>query len=378
MGTPEVMNLARTGRLLAKAVSRQELDLSGLTVFTEAATGAYTVTPVLAALAGAEHVYALARENRHATIEASYRQTGALAAQLGVADKIELVSGKNPAHLAATDLLTNCGNVRPLDAATLALLAKPTAVVSLMFEAWEFRLADLDLATCDQRGIAVGATNERHPEIGMFDFLGLLALKLMLDHRFEVRNTRVALLCDNPFAPHLAEALAQAGAEVLLFDDGNPGNSARRHAVTAMGLATAGAAALGGVDAILVAATARSGRALLGDGQALVDVAALAALNPGVEIFEFCFGGAINRAAVRAQGLPVWPGHEVPPGHMGIIPSDLGPGPLLLLQAGGLKVGEILCRARLAGRSCEEAVAALTASGWGHGVPVMGSGKIRT
>jgi hypothetical protein len=38
-----------------------ELDLSGLTILTEAATGAYCVTPVVAALANADQAYALTR-----------------------------------------------------------------------------------------------------------------------------------------------------------------------------------------------------------------------------------------------------------------------------------------------------------------------------
>ena len=38
-------------RLMSAAIGRCGLDLSGLTVLTEAASGAYVVTPVLAAMA---------------------------------------------------------------------------------------------------------------------------------------------------------------------------------------------------------------------------------------------------------------------------------------------------------------------------------------
>jgi hypothetical protein len=48
------------------AIDRLALDLEGRTVPTEAATGAYAVTPVLAALAGA-HVLALGNATRHAS-----------------------------------------------------------------------------------------------------------------------------------------------------------------------------------------------------------------------------------------------------------------------------------------------------------------------
>ena len=52
---------------IREAVKRLELDLSGKVVLTEAATGAYIVTPVLAALAGAE-VYAFTKDTRYGTV----------------------------------------------------------------------------------------------------------------------------------------------------------------------------------------------------------------------------------------------------------------------------------------------------------------------
>ena len=51
---------------MTAAIERCQLDLAGQVVLTEAATGAYAVTPVLAALAGAQ-VYALAAATRYAT-----------------------------------------------------------------------------------------------------------------------------------------------------------------------------------------------------------------------------------------------------------------------------------------------------------------------
>jgi hypothetical protein len=42
--------------------------------------------------------------------------------------------------------------------------------------------------------------------------------------------------------------------------------------------------------------------------------------------------------------VPVWPPEAPPPGHMGVLPSAVGPEPIVRLQAGGLKVGEVLAR----------------------------------
>ncbi len=42
-----------------RPVARFELDLTDMTVLTEAATGYYALTPIIASLAGAKHVLAL-------------------------------------------------------------------------------------------------------------------------------------------------------------------------------------------------------------------------------------------------------------------------------------------------------------------------------
>lgn len=52
---------ARLLKIMRTTLARTELDLSGLTTLTEAATGAYCVTPVIAALANAYQAYALTR-----------------------------------------------------------------------------------------------------------------------------------------------------------------------------------------------------------------------------------------------------------------------------------------------------------------------------
>ena len=44
-----------------------------------------------------------------------------------------------------------------------------------------------------------------------------------------------------------------------------------------------------------------------------------------------------------AAAVPVWPEAPPAPGHMAILPSAVGPEPIVRLQAGGLKVGEVLC-----------------------------------
>src|SRR3954452_24524929 len=85
----------RLVRLMREAIERCDLDLEGLTVLTEAASGAYVVTPVLAAMAGAD-VVAVAAGNAYAAAQEIRDLPLGLARLADVADRIELVDGKVP------------------------------------------------------------------------------------------------------------------------------------------------------------------------------------------------------------------------------------------------------------------------------------------
>ncbi len=202
----------RLVRLMAAAVERCQLDLTGRVVLTEAASGAYTVTPVLAALAGAQ-VCALAATTRYATAAQLAEGTAELARLAGVACRIELTTEKSAGLLGAADIVTNSGQVRPIDAAMVAQL-KPSAVIPLMYEAWEFRGADVDLGACRSRGIPVAGTSETHPAVDVFSFLGPMAVKQLHDAGLPVYGSDLLLLCDNQFAPFIAGYLRASGARV--------------------------------------------------------------------------------------------------------------------------------------------------------------------
>jgi len=314
------LNPARLLRLMEAAVEACRLNMSGAIVLTEAASGPYVVTPVLAAMAKAASVVALARTSRYGSSAEVSAETSALARMAGVADRVEIVTEKLPAMVARADVVTNSGHLRPIDAAMVGWM-KPTAVVPLMFEAWELdaRANDVDLQALRRRGIAVAGTNERHPAVDVFSFLGTMAAKLLLDAGVAPYRARVALLCDNPFANWLVDGLAACGAHVSL------------HA--SLEEAVAGQPP----DALVVA---------LRPGQAPVfgpaEAGKVAASWPGTVVAQFW--GDIDRASLTAAGVPYWPTDAPAPGHMGVLPSAVGPEPVVRLQAGGLKVGEVLLR----------------------------------
>jgi len=308
----------RLRNLMKLAVADTGLDMSGMTVLTEAATGAYAVTPVLAAMAGAEHVYAFTRSGRHGTVSDAKRETLELAAPFGIADRIEILETVGPEVLHNVDIVTNSGHLRPLTAELIAQL-RSDAVIALMFEAWEFRRDDLDIEACARRKIPVVGVNERDPAVDVFSFLGPLAVKQLHDCGLAVLGNRIGLLCDNDFLAPLHDGLTSMGATVKTFN-------------------SVAAVHPGAWDAFVVALqpadTPRIGQA---------EAAHLAACAPsGAVVVQFW--GDIDRAVLAANGLAVWPTQSVGTGHMGVLLSEIGPEPIVRLQTGGLRAAEWVCR----------------------------------
>ena len=215
----------RLARLVERAVSSMSIDLSGLRVLTEAATGADAVTPVIAALAGAVYVDAVTRLTRFRSVDQARDETIELADLLGVSDRIHALEVEElPGLVRRADVVTNSGHLRPIDAALIGLM-KPSCVVPLEFETWDIdlRRKDVDLDVLRSRCIWHTGTNQRHPAVDTFSYLGTMAVRLLGDAGIAVYGSRLLVLCDNPFAPYLGRGLKSAGADLSITDRFDPG-----------------------------------------------------------------------------------------------------------------------------------------------------------
>ncbi len=90
-------------------------------MLTEAASGAYVVTPVLAALAGAK-VYAFTRTTRYGTVEEIFANTQKLINECTSRKlDITLIDTITPEIIAQADIITNSGHLRPLNEEKLSV-----------------------------------------------------------------------------------------------------------------------------------------------------------------------------------------------------------------------------------------------------------------
>ena len=338
----------RLARLLPELIERLGLDLTGLTVLTEAASGPYLAAPMIAALAGAARVDAIAADNRFHRADDVEAATMATAGRLGVPDTIRILRGKDSQAVAEADIVTNSGSVRPIDSAMIEAL-KPTAVVPLMWETWEFVPEQLDLDACRNRGILVLGTVEREDPCNLVPYSGLTAARLLFALGLEVVRTRVLLLGLQPgLGTEMQRFLTEEYAEVTAFS--RPGDGGRPYEEVADHFAEYGAR----YDALLVAEHMERGL-LVGPGGHL-EPELIARVNPALRVGVVC--GAVDADALRRQDLLVEPQNVAPVPIMSFQPGDLGPRPVLELYTAGLRVGEVAARARLSGLSVQEAARA--------------------
>ena len=342
-------------RQMRQAIDDLKLDLGGAIVLTEAANGPYVVTPIIPALAGAETVYAFTRNTRFGTADEVSGHTQGLARAAGCLGRLRVITELGQDVAGQADIVTNSGHLRPLSRERIGWL-KAGAVIPLMYEAWEFRRGDLDLDACRARGIPVAGTDEAHRAIGVRNYLGMAVVRQLLSCPVPVWGSRLLLLCDNPFAPHIAQTLRACGASVLVDGTLDPQRwrSDERF------------------DAVVVAMRPRE-RKIVGGGQALVEVGRVVEACPDGPVIQFW--GDIDRQALAAAGVPYLPRRAPARGHMGGLLSELGTVPVIRLQAGGCKVGEVLWRAMKATGDCGQALRAVRASGYGQPVEDVPGGE---
>jgi hypothetical protein len=320
------------------------IDLSDIRVLTEAATGPFATTAVIASLAGASEVIAVTRDSRWGTANDAIRAVRSLAEFTGVAERIRFFQG-NPRDVAnGCDLVTNLGFVRPIDRAMIEIIGAMSAV-ALMWEPWEFRDGEIDLVASRERGVPVVATAETHPQVRTFDYLGPTVGRLLLNDGIELVRSRVLVLGSDPFGGAVAEWLAAAGAIVARGDADN-------WASLVVDTPTP-------FDAVIIAEHR--------DHKSIIDSRHSVALDklhqsgsPVVRV-----AGAIDRQALQSHRVALLPDVDVSRGFMAVTTAYAGARPVVDLHAAGLKAASLAVRARRAGASREAAIAEAVASGYG-------------
>lgn len=335
----------REARLARRLIRLFGLDLDGLVVLTEAASGPYLFTPVLAAMAGARHVHAVARSSPWGPAGEIAETTLRAAAEAGVAQQLSVQEERRESAAGEADIVVNCGFLRPIDRGFVRLL-KPTAVIPLMWETWEWRSEELDLDACREKGILVLGTDEAAGPRPFVRYTGMAGLELLRRLGVSAAGAGVVVLgAQQAIGEAVHRALERAGACTAWFgrDDDllHGGRRCRPYRELPEFLTRHGTR----IDALVVAEHRGHGL-LLGPG-GLVEPSLLARMAPRARVAHMA--GPIDAASLRASGIALLPETIRPPGHMSFHAGLLGALPVLHLFASGLRVAQSMARARISG-----------------------------
>lgn len=317
-------NESRLKRICEQSIRQLNLDLTGLKVVTEAATGLFAITPVIAALAGAQEVVCLGKDNVYGTYEEAQSNIIELARKWGISN-ICMTNNRNDEILKGANIITNLGNVRPLDSELLQNVGQQV-VIPYMCESWEMRNGDVDFEYCQKKGIPIMGTDENHPNVGVFNYCGVLAIKLILEAGFEILGNKIAVISSDHFGPIICQTIRDCGGEVINFAKNDDYFGIEKQQW----------------DIVLVAEYSEINDILGKKG--LISGNRLEVLLSRTDII-IQFAGA-NQLDLLKEKVNFYPAVKLSPNRMARTLADLGIWPVVLLHVAGLAVGEKMARAK--------------------------------
>jgi hypothetical protein len=328
-------NPYRVRKLIDEAIKFNKLNLSGLIVFTEAASKNYVVTPIIAAKAGATRVYSLASDSQYGKAKDIEEFTYDFADFCDIKDKIEVVFEKKEESISQANIVTNLGFVRPIDKNFVEMMNEK-AVISYMREAWEYREEDIDMEACKSKGIPVMAINEDYLGLEVLNFSGNLCIKMLFELEIEVYKSKIVIVSNDKFGKVIEKYLRAIGADVYLIEN-LKSEMNRRY--------------LEDSDALVVADYTNN-EVIVGAEGAQISAKELAKLSKKISVIQFA--GDVDNDELDKCNIPYFPQRKIGKFRMGMTLAELGPKPVIDLHCAGLNVGEVMARARLNGRSVEE------------------------
>ena len=323
---------------IKEKIKQLKLDLTGKIVLTEAATGPYAITPIIAALGGAK-VFAFTKDTKFGTVEEVIGQIEKLRKQTNNNLDIEIITELRSEIINEADIITNSGHLRPLNSLKLCH-AKSGVVIPLMYDSWELRSTDIDLKFCQMHNILVAGTNESHPDIDIYGYLGDMCMKLIFDSANCLNNSTFLLISNNDFGPCIASKIAPLIEKLGIIDCINR----KSKYLLSENIDWIGTFPFIQIpdkyyhsDAIILA-TYPFDQTWVGN-KAEIPIQAIQSQFSSPFILRF--SGDINTKDLDSANISYYPSVNYS-GHMGVLPSEIGYEPVIRLQTAGLKVGQLL------------------------------------
>lgn len=332
-----VNNLKKIERLIKESIEKIELNLSDLTILTETGSNNFVLTSLIASFANASQVFAVTRDSSYGMSSDIIEYSKSIANGLNL-NNIDFNSELPESFASKSDIVTNLGFVRPISSSFIKKLPKH-AVISLMWEPWEFRHEDIDIRSAKNNEILVLGTKETDPRLRTFEYVGILAVKLLLEKDIEIIDSNILIVGTNPFAEHIGNVLSSLKANCSIVKPNNE---------EPLSLETLN---FKKCDAIVVAEN-RYPLEIIGNKSGSISPVELK--DNAIELIHIC--GNIDEQALSSANISKHPSNSAGFGYMTKTTDYVGPKPLIDLHCAGLRVGEVSVRERIEGKSIEIAL----------------------
>lgn len=335
-------------KLIDEYMNSLDLNLKGLTIFTEIGSGYYLLTPLICLLAGALKVYVISRDSSWGKYSDFKKEAKSIIDEWDLDEsRLIFLDAKDKAAIEDSDIITNMNFVRPLTAEMISWM-KPTAVIPLMWETWEVREGEVDLECCQDNGILVMGTDE--DQLDMFDYAGHLAWYLMSQCEIEVFKNRIFVFASGKVRDGICSVFKNNKLDFKFtsfdmdFDDKYSDNYiAPENKETILEY-------IKDTDAVVCAEHCFPKTVVGKDG--IITAEDLSNVNPQVTFIYK--GGVIDYDKFKELDILIYPDKKVAFGHFTTYSYVLGPRAVLELNMAGLKVGQAMAEARIAGKNIED------------------------
>jgi len=201
------------------SIDKFNLDLSNKVILTEAATGAYSCTPIIADLANASTIYALAKPTKYGSIE-DIKNTFVPYYDKHMDSNIKIITSLDEIDK-SIDIVTNSGFMRPINSNLINYMHNKS-VITLMYEPWEFRKDDIDLELMYSNDIKVYGTNEHDNRLKTMDYIGITVLYHLLDNKISnFSNSKILILGNEEFTSPIESILLTNNYKIKILNNYN-------------------------------------------------------------------------------------------------------------------------------------------------------------
>jgi hypothetical protein len=319
-------------KMMYKIIEEFDFNLCGKTVVTECASGPYQYNAVAVAAAGASEVYLVAKNSDQF---GSAQDNLNNFFQILKDEKIDVQTYvvNDNTFFNRVDIVTNSGHVRPIDANFLSRINN-SCVISLMYEAWEFRTTDIDLGAAEKRKDWITNVNESDVLISTFKYLGILVISELIKNQKLLLNNRILLIGEGPFVEGIKSVLKPLVGNLFCFNNFEEYRNKVRFSRC---------------DAVVIA-DRRSGQFDPGWN--------FLSRNPDIFSNDTLFinlSGTVPENPSSTLGYPGLAGFKASRGYMNIHAGKLGMEPVLRLFMGSLKIAALACDFKAEGHNISEA-----------------------